>query len=183
MTLPGDILTAVPVADRSLLTDASGARQHGGPVIRGRRRAARPGTGDRPASVGRRDGPTASVRAVRSLEGDRGAGALEGLALAFSAASLLTFSRTAFGAPSTRSLASFRPRPVSSRTSLMTWIFLSPAASRTTSNSSCSGLGLGRRGRRRRRGGGDGDRRGGGDAEGLLELLHELGELDAGSSP
>src|SRR5215469_7776220 len=58
--------------------------------------------------------------------------------LAFSAASLLTFSRTVFGAPSTRSLASFRPRLVSERTSLMTWIFLSPAASRMTSNSSCS---------------------------------------------
>src|SRR6202012_5742422 len=33
-------------------------------------------------------------------------------ALAFSAASLLTFSRTVFGAPSTRSLASLRPRLV-----------------------------------------------------------------------
>src|SRR6201987_3130206 len=59
-------------------------------------------------------------------------------ALALSAASLLTFSRTVFGAPSTRSLASLRPRLVSDRTSLMTWIFLSPAASRMTSNSSCS---------------------------------------------
>ena len=34
-------------------------------------------------------------------------------AFAFSAASLVTFSRTVFGAPSTRSLASFRPRLVS----------------------------------------------------------------------
>src|SRR4051812_43976972 len=59
-------------------------------------------------------------------------------ALALSAASLATFSRTGFGAPSTRSLASLRPSEVSPRTSLMTWIFLSPAASRTTSNSSCS---------------------------------------------
>src|SRR5579863_8270977 len=59
-------------------------------------------------------------------------------ALPFSAASLLTFSSTVLGAPSTRSLASFRPRLVSVRTSLMTWIFLSPAASRMTSNSSCS---------------------------------------------
>src|ERR1700733_1757568 len=57
---------------------------------------------------------------------------------AFAAASLLTFSSTVFGAPSTRSLASLRPRLVSVRTSLMTWIFLSPAASRMTSNSSCS---------------------------------------------
>src|SRR5262245_64148685 len=35
--------------------------------------------------------------------------------LAFSASSFDTFSRTGFGAPSTRSLASFRPRLVSSR--------------------------------------------------------------------
>src|SRR4051812_3758891 len=59
-------------------------------------------------------------------------------ALAFSAASLATFSRTGFGAPSTRSLASLRPSEVRPRTSLMTWIFLSPALSRMTSNSSCS---------------------------------------------
>src|SRR5260221_7375016 len=59
-------------------------------------------------------------------------------ALALSAASLLTRSSTGFGAPSTRSLASLRPRLVRVRTSLMTWIFLSPAASRTTSNSSFS---------------------------------------------
>ena len=58
--------------------------------------------------------------------------------LALSAASLLAFSRTGFGAASTRSLASLRPRPVIVRTSLMTWIFLSPAASRMTSNSSWS---------------------------------------------
>jgi|GEM_PF-1336488 len=42
------------------------------------------------------------------------------LAFALAASSLLTFSRTGFGAPSTRSLASFRPRLVSSRTTLMT---------------------------------------------------------------
>src|ERR1700753_268929 len=59
-------------------------------------------------------------------------------ALALSAASLLTFSRTSLGAPSTRSLASFSPRLVRVRTSLMTWIFLSPAASRVTLNSSFS---------------------------------------------
>src|SRR5581483_6746229 len=59
-------------------------------------------------------------------------------AFAFSASSLETFSRTGLGAPSTRSLASFRPRLVSERTSLMTWIFLSPAAARMTSNSSFS---------------------------------------------
>src|SRR5664279_3964203 len=61
------------------------------------------------------------------------------LALAASAASLVAFSRMALGAASTRSLASFRPRPeTSSRTALMTWTFFSPAASRITSNSSCS---------------------------------------------
>ena len=58
--------------------------------------------------------------------------------MAFSAVSLLAFSTTVFGAPSTRSLASLRPRLVSSRTTLITWIFLSPAESRMTSNSSCS---------------------------------------------
>src|SRR5215831_9624936 len=51
-------------------------------------------------------------------------------ALALSAVSLLALSRTGCGALSTRSLASLRPRLVSDRTSLMTWIFLSPAASR-----------------------------------------------------
>src|SRR5262245_52714223 len=45
---------------------------------------------------------------------------------------------TAFGALSTSSLASFRPRLVRLRTSLMTWIFLSPTESRMTSNSSFS---------------------------------------------
>ena len=42
------------------------------------------------------------------------------VALAFSAVSLLTFSKIGLGAPSTRSLASFRPRLVRVRTSLMT---------------------------------------------------------------
>jgi hypothetical protein len=41
-------------------------------------------------------------------------------ALAFCAASLLTFSSSGFGAPSTRSFASLRPRLVRLRTSLMT---------------------------------------------------------------
>src|SRR5207244_6769201 len=52
-----------------------------------------------------------------------------------SASALVTFSFTAFGAPSTRSFASLSPSAVSSRTTLMTWIFFSPAAVRTTSNS------------------------------------------------
>src|SRR5215470_7052658 len=62
-------------------------------------------------------------------------------ALILSASSLLTPSLTGFGAPSTRSLASFRPRPVMARTSLMTSIFLSPAAARTTVNSVFSSAG------------------------------------------
>ena len=41
--------------------------------------------------------------------------------------SFSTPSLRGLGAPSTRSLASLRPRPVISRTTLMTWIFLSPA--------------------------------------------------------
>ena len=49
------------------------------------------------------------------------------------ASALLIFSLTALGAPSTRSFVSFKPRPVSSRTTLMTWIFLSPAAEEKTS--------------------------------------------------
>ncbi|EDM84385.1 ribosomal protein L7/L12 [Limnobacter sp. MED105] len=46
-----------------------------------------------------------------------------------------TPSLTALGAPSTRSFASFRPRPVSARTTLITFTLLSPAAVRITSNS------------------------------------------------
>src|SRR5712664_442923 len=49
---------------------------------------------------------------------------------------------TVLGAPSTRSLASFRPRPVMVRTSLMTLIFFSPAAPRTRVNSVFSSAGL-----------------------------------------
>src|SRR6185312_2841713 len=58
--------------------------------------------------------------------------------LIFSASSFLTPSFTVLGAPSTRSLASLRPRFVIARTSLMTLIFLSPALVRTTVNSSFS---------------------------------------------
>src|SRR6185312_1029839 len=61
--------------------------------------------------------------------------------LIFAASSLLTPSLTALGAPSTRSLASLRPRPVIARTSLMTLIFFSPAAARTTLNSVFSAAG------------------------------------------
>src|ERR1700722_4997639 len=98
----------------------------------GRLRRARPG---RRATLVRdlRPGPV-GVRAYLTVTV---APAPSRAARALSALSLLTFSSTVLGAPSTRSLASFRPRLVRLRTSLMTWIFLSPAASRMTSNSSC----------------------------------------------
>src|ERR1700722_5931 len=57
--------------------------------------------------------------------------------LSLAASSFETPSLTGFGAPSTRSLASFRPRLVIARTSLITLIFLSPAAVRMTVNSVC----------------------------------------------
>src|SRR3989344_5914525 len=52
----------------------------------------------------------------------------------FSASALGTPSFTVWGAPSTRSLASLRPRVVTARTALMTETLFSPAAVRTTSN-------------------------------------------------
>src|SRR5215471_930414 len=56
--------------------------------------------------------------------------------LAFSASSFETPSLTLLGAPSTRSLASFRPRLVRARITLMTPIFLAASKpSKTTSNS------------------------------------------------
>src|SRR5215831_19345690 len=51
------------------------------------------------------------------------------------ASSLFTPSLTVLGAPSTRSLASFRPRLVTSRTALMTLILLPPTSVSTTVNS------------------------------------------------
>mmetsp|Transcript_17611 Transcript_17611/g.21088 ORF Transcript_17611/g.21088 Transcript_17611/m.21088 type:complete len:319 (-) Transcript_17611:402-1358(-) len=56
-----------------------------------------------------------------------------------SASAFATPSLIGFGAPSTSSLASFRPRPpTTSRTTLITLIFLAPASVSTTSNSSFS---------------------------------------------
>src|SRR5260370_12053708 len=57
------------------------------------------------------------------------------------ASSLLTPSFTVFGAPSTRSLASFSPRLVTSRTALITLILLPPTSVRTTVNSFFSSSG------------------------------------------
>src|SRR5437868_10927392 len=58
-----------------------------------------------------------------------------------SASSRLTPCLTGLGAWSTRSFASFKPRPVISRTTLMTPILASPAAVKTTWNSVCSASG------------------------------------------
>src|SRR5271165_5123313 len=58
-----------------------------------------------------------------------------------SASSLLTPSLIGFGAPSTKSLASFSPRLVTSRTALITLILLAPAAVRMTENSVFSSTG------------------------------------------
>ena len=55
-----------------------------------------------------------------------------------SASAFSTFSLTGFGAPSTTSLASFKPKPVISRTTLITAILLAPALAKITSNSVCS---------------------------------------------
>jgi hypothetical protein len=52
-----------------------------------------------------------------------------------SASSLVALSFNAFGAPSTRSLASFRPSEVTSRTALMVLILFAPASLRMTWNS------------------------------------------------
>src|SRR3989441_1106423 len=57
------------------------------------------------------------------------------------ASSLLTPSLIGLGAPSTRSLASFSPRLVTSRTALITLILFAPAAVSTTENSVFSSAG------------------------------------------
>src|SRR5215469_15484728 len=61
--------------------------------------------------------------------------------LMVSASSFDTPSLTLFGAPSTRSLASFRPRLVTSRTALITLILFAPTSLRTTVNSVFSSAG------------------------------------------
>src|SRR5207244_13328810 len=57
--------------------------------------------------------------------------------LIFSASSRVTPSLTGFGEASTRSLASLRPRPVSSRTTLITGILFGPIPARVALNSVC----------------------------------------------
>ncbi len=86
-----------------------------------------------------------------------------------SASSLVALSFSALGAPSTRSLASFRPSEVTSRTALMVLILFAPASFRMTVNSVFSSAGAraaaashSHRGRRRGR-----------NAEPLFELLDQ----------
>ena len=55
-----------------------------------------------------------------------------------SASFLATPPLISFGAASTKSLASFKPKPVIALTSLMTFIFLSPAAAKKRENSDFS---------------------------------------------
>src|SRR5215204_6139005 len=58
--------------------------------------------------------------------------------LIVAASSLVTPSLMGLGAPSTRSLASLRPRLVTSRTTLITLILLPPTSVSVTVNSVCS---------------------------------------------
>src|SRR3978361_100575 len=60
-----------------------------------------------------------------------------------SASSLVTPVFTSLGAPSTKSLASFKPRPVKSFTNLTTANLAPPASFRITSNAVCTAQQLG----------------------------------------
>ena len=64
--------------------------------------------------------------------------AASSFALISSASFLFTPDLTSFGAPSTRSLASFKPNEVAALTSLITLIFLSPAETSMIEKSSLS---------------------------------------------
>ena len=88
--------------------------------------------GHRPVRKARKAGrrnrrPACRTRAITSVRPWRRR--LPASSCAASASALDMASLTGFGAPSTRSLASFRPRPVSSRTALMTCTLLAPASS------------------------------------------------------
>ena len=56
------------------------------------------------------------------------------LAFISSASAVATFSLSVFGAPSTKSLASFNPKPVTSLTTLITWILFDPTSLSITLN-------------------------------------------------
>ena len=87
-----------------------GPKWHKTPLPRGKR-------GSEPTKVGKMGSRSGRERHYLS---STVAPASTSLAFAFSASSLLAFSRTGFGALSTRSFASFKPRLVISRTALMT---------------------------------------------------------------
>ena len=102
-------------------------------------------------------------------------------ALIFSASSLAMPSLTALGAASTRSLASLRPRPVSSRTTLMTGILFGPISVSVALNSLCSSAAAAGAPPAAAAGAAARSCRGsGGNAVALLELLDELGKLENG---
>ena len=132
-----------------------------------------------PATKARPNGRAFGHECGRLLELDRAAGLFEG-GLGLLGVFLGDLLEDGLGAPSTRSLASLRPRFVSARTSLMTWIFLSPAAVRTTSNSSFSSSASAGAAPPAAAGRGHGHGGRGGHAELLFEVLEELGELQDG---
>src|SRR6202008_291166 len=109
----------------------------------GGRALSRPGKGEEPLSRGCRKGgalATPSSKTLGSLPGPAQGQASLTLAPAPSscfciaaASSFVAPVLTGLGAPSTRSLASLRPRPVIARTSLITAILFEPTFSRITS--------------------------------------------------
>src|SRR5579885_2790763 len=94
-----------------------------------------PSTNGRPADPQRWGAAGQSQWAEPSYFNSTFAPASSSFFFSSAASALLTLSFTVLGAPSTRSLASLRPRPVIARTSLITLIFLSPADASTTENS------------------------------------------------
>src|SRR5690606_7253617 len=103
-----------------------------GRAAQGAAAGGRPHVPARPRGPAGTRGPHLRVRGQPCYLRATEAPASSSCALRASASSLLTPSLTVEGAPSTSSLASLRPRPVAARTTLITWIFLSPALSRLT---------------------------------------------------
>ena len=130
----------------------------------------------RPRPVG---GPPAG-RSLFDVDGGAGLGELR--LDASSASSLLMPSLTFVGAASTRSLASFRPRPLTtSRMALMTLILLSPKLLRTTLNSVFSSSTAAAAAAPPPPGaGGHHHRRGGGDAELFFDRLVQVAKFEEG---
>jgi hypothetical protein len=80
-------------------------------------------TGDRALPLAEFLNPASGCAAPASYLSSTSAPASSSCALIWSASSWATPSLTGFGAESTRSFASLRPRPVTARTTLITWIF------------------------------------------------------------